>query len=225
MATAQNRPEGRRKVLLLAGGAVGFLVLAGVGVWSLMGSSDKPPPKPPKLTLISPPPPPPPPPKEEKKPDPPKEQKEIKVEQPQPKPEAPAPSPELKMEGAAGDGPSAFASGKVTSDDVSNLGKGDGKGGGSGMFDPFNNYANALKGELQRYLRKNKELRQRQYTVEVVLWVSGSGELKRSELEGSTGDNELDAAIRQAMAGLPGFGQKPPADMPQPIRLRIMMKS
>ena len=215
---SDSTKKGRKNVVI---GAVILVVVAllGAGVWFVMGGKSQQSPKAPKITLMAPPPPPPPPPpKFEKKPDPPKEQKEIKVEQPKPAP--PQPSPDLKMEGPAGNGPSAFGAGKITSDDVSKVGTGNGEKGG--MFNPFNNYANLLKGDLQRYLRKNSTLRRRHYTVEVHVWVTGSGELKKFELIGSTGDGDTDAAIQQAMSSLSGFNQSPPANMPQPIRLRIV---
>lgn len=213
----QLEQSGRGRKIAVIGTAllVVVLVLLGWGVWTLLHGNSKRPPKPPKITLLEPPPPPPPP-KFEKKPDPPKEQKEIKVEQPKPKEAPPQPSPDLKMEGPAGNGPSAFAAGKITSDDVSKIGT------GNGMFNPFNNYANLLKGELQRYFGKNNALRRRRYTVEVRVWVADGGVIKRFELIGSTGDTDTDGAIRQAMSSLPGFNQTPPANMPQPIRLRIV---
>jgi protein TonB len=213
----QLEKSGRDRKIVVIGTTlfVVVLVLVGWGVWTLLDGHSKRPPKPPKITLLEPPPPPPPPPKFEKKPDPPKEQKEIK-EPPKPKEAPPQPSPELKMEGPAGDGPSAFAAGKVTSDDVSKIGT------GNGMFNPFNNYANLIKGELQRYFSKNSELRRRHYTVEVHVWVAGGGEIKRFELIGSTGDSDTDGAIQQSMSTLKGFKQTPPANMPQPIRLRIV---
>ena len=212
MSTASAKKDKLRRAAVLVTITVVVLALLAWGVSGLLDGKSKRPPKPPKITLLTPPPPPPPP---EKKPEPPKEQKEIKVEQPLPK-QAPLPQdqPELKMEGPAGDGPSAFAAGTVTSDDVSRIGK--------GMFNPFSNYANSLKGELQRYFGKNKTLRRRHYAIEVQIWVADSGEIKRYELVGSTGDSDMDSAIRQAMASLPGFKQTPPPSMPQPIRLRIV---
>lgn len=225
MAQVEAKAKSRRQIagLLIAGLVV--LGLMAWGVSALMGGKSKPQKTPPKISLVAPPPPPPPPPKIEKKPEPPKEQKELKVEQPIPKPAPPQAAPELKMEGAAGDGPSAFGAGKVTSDDLSKLGKGTGSPEKTGMFNPFNNYANTLKGELQRYLRKNNELRRRRYAVEVHVWVSASGELQRFELLGGTGDADTDEAIQQAMKALSGFGSAPPAQMPQPIRLKIVSGS
>ena len=213
-----TRPRRGRKIAVIGTAIVVILALLAWGLSGLLGGKSTRPPKPPKITLLAPPPPPPPPPKFEKKPDPPKEQKEIKVEQPVPKQDTPQPSPELKMEGPAGNGPSAFSAGKITSDDVSKIGTGKGE---KGMFNPFDNYSNLLKGDLQRYLRKKNTLRRRNYTIEVHVWIAGGGELKRFELIGSTGDSDTDEAIKQAMASLPSFNTPPPANMPQPIKLRI----
>jgi protein TonB len=208
-------------------GIVFFVLLAliGWGISSLLGGKASGQAKAPKISLMpSTPPPPPPPPKEEKRPEPPKDQKEVKMEQPNlPKdaPQAP-PSQDLKMDGPAGDGPSAFSSGKITSDDISNVGKGGAAPVVSGMFNPFNNYATAIKGEIQRYLARNKDLRHRAYRLDVQLWVGRDGALSRYDLLGSTGDTEVDDLIRQSLAGLSNFSQVPPERMPQPIRLRLI---
>ena len=125
------------------------------------------------------------------------------------------------MDGPAGDGPSAFSSGAITRDDLSNLGKGAAPAVG-GMFNPFKNYATLLKGELQRHLLRNKDLRQRSYRIEVHLWVGRDGSVTRHELVGSSGDTDIDEVIRQAVANLGTFSQVPPERMPQPIRLLIV---
>jgi len=216
----------RLQITLIVVATVLAMVLA---AWFVMGLGKKETPKKaPKITLLTPPPPPPPPPpKFEKKPDPPKEQKEMKVEQPVPKQEAAPPAPELKMDGPAGNGPSAFAAGKITSDDLSKLGAG--KPGGTavvaadktGMFNPYTNFVNLAKGELQRYLNKNAGLRRQRYVVELHLWVGPTGAVSRFEMVGSSGDRDIDEVINQAMAAAPGFTQALPANMPQPIRLRV----
>jgi len=199
-------------------GIVGLLVLAALG-WGLhhmlSGNAGKTKKAPVVSLLPTTPPPPPPPPKEEKKPEPPKEQqKEVQVDKQVDKQMQP-PDQTLKMEGAAGDGPSPFAAGKVTSEDVSNLG---GKGG---ALDPFANYAALAKGELQRYLARQNELKKRRYKVEVKVWVGGDGAVKRSELMGSSGDSDVDQSIERALAGGLAFSDRPPAGMPQPIRFLI----
>jgi len=220
MAELDQAARPWRQYALMAGAVLLVLALIGLGLRSLLSGSSGAPKKPLKISLIPSTPPPPPPPKEEKKPEPPKEQKEVKVEQPVEQKDAPPPAPSLKMEGQAGDGPSAFAAGKVTSEDLSKLGAG-GKGG---LFDPFNNYAGLIKGELQRLLGKRNELRRRPYRVEVRVWVGADGSLERSELLGSSGDQDVDQAIRQALAALPAFSEGPPANMPQPIKLRIVTR-
>ena len=146
------------------------------------------------------------------------------MEQVAPKDAPPAPpSQDLKMEGAAGDGPSAFAAGKVTREDLSNVTSSGSKGGAvSGMFNPFDNYATAIKGELQRYLSRNKELRQRAYKVDVLIWVTREGRMNRFDLQGSSGDTDVDELIRQSLTKMESFSGAPPEKMPQPIRLRLI---
>ena len=211
-------PQLKKQLLL---GVVGLLVLAlaGWGLSVFLGGKTENKAKAPKISLIpSTPPPPPPPPKEDKKPEP-KEQKEQKVEQQAPKEAPPAPSAELKMDGPAGNGPSAFSAGKITSDDLS---KALGNGAG-GLFNPYNNFASAVKGEMQRYLSRQKELRTRSYRIELQIWVDRDGQVTRHQIVGSSGDPDVDALISKKIDGMGRFGQAPPERMPQPIRLRLVI--
>jgi protein TonB len=229
--------EGRKKLLFGLGGLI-VLVMLGLLLYSLVSGKSKPKKAAPKISLIPmKPPPPPPPPKEEKKPEPPKEQKEVKEMPAPPKDASPAPpSQELKMDGPAGDGPSAFAAGKVTNEDISKVGKGSGPAvtapaavtappapalPATGLFSPFGGYANMLKSEVQRLLQRSKELRNQSYRIEVQIWVAKDGSLQRHELVGSTGDADLDNLISQTLLATKAFSQPPPERMPQPIRLRI----
>jgi len=196
------------------------LALIAWGLHALMGSKSGKKTAQPKISLMTPPPPPPPPPppKFEKKIEPPKDVKEVKVEQPTPKNEPPAPAPELKMEGPTGDGPSAFAGGKISSEDLSKMGTDKGT---LGAALNFNNYSMMLKAELQRYLSKDNDLRHSVYKVEVRVWLNGDGSIRRSELISGSGDDSTDLALKAALAAAPRFTEAPPASMPQPIRLRI----
>jgi protein TonB len=208
--------ENRRRVVLMALAVIAILAIVGWGLKSMLGGHGTASKKPPKISLLpSTPPPPPPPPKEEKKPEP-KEQKEVKVEQAEKKDQPPA-DPTLKMEGAAGEGPSIFGAGKVTNEDLSKLGAGTG-----GLTNPFNVYAGSIKAELQRYLSRRSDLKRRQYKIEVRVWVADDGRVKNFELLGTTNDGDTDEAIRSALAALPAFSEPPPPKMPQPIRLRIV---
>jgi outer membrane biosynthesis protein TonB len=207
----------RRNMIIMGVVIIVILALVGWGLYGMLGGKSAGTKKPPKISLIpSTPPPPPPPPKEEKRPEPPKEQKEVKMMED--KKEQPPADPSLKMEGAAGDGPSMFAAGKVTSEDLSRLGT----GGGGSLVNPFNTYAMTIKGELQRQLAKRPELKRRQYKVEILLWVTDDGRLKHFELVGSSKDDETDESIRAVLAALPSFSEPPPAKMPLPIKLRIV---
>ena len=216
---------------LVSGAVLLGLALGGLLLWSVLSKKSPHKVKAPKITLLTPaapPPPPPPPPKFEKKPEPPKEQKEMKVDQPAPPKAAPQQAPELKMDGPAGDGPSGFAAGNITSEDLSKLGAGGGAGPGSGerggLLDPQTSFASALKGEMQRYLAKQNALRRRAYSVNVSVVMGPDGRIQRCKLSTSSGDPELDQLLLTAIEAMPVFNQAPPAGMPQ-IRLRINSKS
>jgi protein TonB len=165
------------------------------------------------------PPPPPPPPKEEKRPEP-KEQKDVKVE-PKPVEAPPQPAEQLKMEGAAGDGASPFAAGSVTNEykggDVGTIGGGPAKP--NRMQYAF--FTNALQRHIQDELARNSEVKQISYRVTVKVWLGRDGSIQRAALDGSTGDDRSDSALSRALAEMRPFRDAPPADMPQPIRLRI----
>lgn len=168
-----------------------------------------------KLLPDTPPPPPPPPPKE-----PPKEQikeqpKEIKVEQP--KPVETPPAEQLKMEGAAGDGPSPFVSGPVKNDYKGGEIKTIGSDGGA----KFNWYAGVVKSQIEAALEKDKQLTAAQYKVIVSVWLKQSGEIDKLELSGTDASEDIQRAIKTALDNMPAMREVPPQDMPQPIRLRI----
>jgi len=166
-----------------------------------------------KIMPDTPPPPPPPPPKEQ-----PKEQpKEVKVEQPKPQ-EAPQPPAEtLKMEGAAGDGPSPFQAGTVTNEY---------KGGTTiGGKDQFGWFTGLLRGQIENALARDKEVAKGDYRLVIKVWIARSGKIERIELEGSTGNTQTDGLIRTALNSLSSLSEPPPENMPQPVKLRITSRS
>lgn len=189
------------------------LLLAGLLVKSLIGGTSGPVKKPPKISLIPTTPPPPPPPKEEKKPEPPKETKTMNEPPKEPQPQQP-PDQQLKMEGAAGDGPSAFASGTVKNDYI-----GQPTGGGGRL--QFGLYSMQLQSYLQDILGKSAGLRTRSYHASIRLWLDRDGGLQRFDIDGSSGDPTVDDALRKALANLARVREAPPADMAQPIRIRV----
>ncbi len=169
-----------------------------------------------KLIPDTPPPPPPPPPKE-----PPKEQpkpdapKEIKVEQP--KPAETPPAEQLKMEGPAGDGPSAFAAGAVSNDYKGGDVKTIGSDGGA----KFNWYAGLLKNKIQDALEKDSKLKESQYKLIVSVWLKPNGDIERLEWSGSEVEPAIQQSVKAALDNMPAMRDAPPEGMPQPIRLRI----
>jgi protein TonB len=165
------------------------------------------------------PPPPPPPPKEEKKPEPPKEEpkqvmREEPVRQDVPKQE----NPQIKMEGAAGDGPSAFGAGKVTQEYIGGT---PGAGGGAMNRLAMNSYANAVTRALNEHLAREKDLRLKNYEVNVHVWLNPDGTLRRAQMVGSTGDASIDSTLNESLRRFPGAGRALPEGMPLPLRLLV----
>ncbi len=204
---------------------IALVVLGGLAylVKSLMsgGSSHKKAVTTVKLLPDTPPPPPPPPPKEPPK-EQPKEVKEVK-EVPQPKPEQTPPAEVLKMEGAAGDGPSPFAAGAVNSEykggDV-----GTKIGGGPSKYQ-FAYYTGMIKTQIEQALAKDKALAIGSYKLVVKVWVAGNGHIERFEIAGSSGDPVIDGLIKKAVSEMPPLAEAPPADMPQPVKLKVTARS
>ena len=72
-------------------------------------------------------------------------------------------------------------------------------------------------------LGDNKRVRANRYSVNVRLWIDHNGGVERVALASSTGDPELDGELERALDGIDRFAQAPPADMPQPVRLRACL--
>jgi protein TonB len=204
--------------------AVGLLVMAALVYWAITsfnsGAGHKKPAAA-KIALLPDTAPPPPPPPPEKKPEP-----EVKEEKPQPQQdEAPKPQdkpPEaeaIKMEGAAGDGPSAFGAGSVNKEFT--IGEPNTGTGGAANKLQFTLYGKRAANHVQSELAKLKELKGLDYRLNVRLWLSADGGVQKVELVSSTGDEARDALLRQAIAHIPPLSEQPPPSMPQPMSLRI----
>ncbi|MCB5188719.1 TonB C-terminal domain-containing protein [Methylobacillus caricis] len=215
-------PVWKRIAVWLTG--LGLAVLVGWGIYGLISS--KPGPKKPPVTTIKilpdTPPPPPPPPKEPPKEQPKEEPKEIRVEQPKPV-EAPPEPQNLKMEGDAGDAPSAFGSGKVTSDySGGDVGV---KIGGSKGLSAYAWYTSKIKRQIEDAIASQPGLAREQYKLVVSLWLDKDGRVEKLELQSSTGDQKKDDMLRKALQSITRIADAPPDDMPQPVKLRITAKS
>ena len=173
-----------------------------------------------KIAVLPDTPPPPPPPKEEKRPEP-------KPEENKPQPqeqkvvEAPPEPQQLKMEGTAGDGPSAFAAGGVSSEYKGGA-IGTGAGGSLGDRMASLNYGNAAKRDLHAFLNREESLRKAgDYKVPIALWLRADGSVERFELQGSAGDTQTDEQLKQALNRFKGFRTPPPPNMVWPMRLQL----
>ena len=220
---AETDQDGGAKRFIVPVVLVLALVAAGYFIYSQMGKGSSGPKRQTVKIAVLPdtPPPPPPPPKDEKKPEPkpddnkpqPQEQKQV---------EAPPEPQQLKMEGAAGDGPSAFSSGSVNSEYKGGA-IGTGAGGGTvGDRLAASSYGNAAKRELGAYLNKEDGLRRAgDYKLPIAVWVRADGSLERWELLGGSGNAETDELLKKAMNRFPGFKNLPPPNMPWPMRLQL----
>lgn len=209
---------------IVPGGIALGLIGAALLVHSLMGSGPSAPKRQTvKIAVLPDTPPPPPPPKPEKPPEP-KPQDNTPQPQDQPKvTEAPPEPQQLKMEGAAGDGPSAFSAGSVSSDY-----KGGAIGAGNGASAPsagdrakFNFYAKSaqqvLRAELDRTLARDVI----RLGARLQIWIDASGRIDRYEVKGLS-DAAAQNQVRAAMQDISkGFRLVPPAGLPQPLEMRL----
>lgn len=180
------------------------------------------------------PPPPPPPPKIEKPPEPKEPPKAVPREEPQRTPEPPKPAEApLKMEGATGTGPSAFAAGSVSKDyqggAVASTAA-SGAGGGS-VTDRAQErfYASTarqlLRDELDRRLGAEAPMGVAQFS----LWIAADGAIRRFELQPS-GNEQADGALRLALDDTVRQLRLPPpppaiAALNQPMRFRLTLRA
>jgi periplasmic protein TonB len=172
-----------------------------------------------KLLPDTPPPPPPPPPKEPPK-ETPKEQPKEAPKEPEPKPAETPPAEALKMEGAAGDGPSPFQSGAVNNEYKGGAVATIGSDGGV----KFRWYAGLVKTQIERAIERDKKLTQGQYKIVVSVWLKPNGQFERLSVDQSDTTPEIEQGIREALNDLPAMQESPPESMPMPIRLRISAK-
>ena len=164
----------------------------------------RPPPPPPDV------PPPPPPPPEEKVdiPDP--------QQQPDPTPSnEPPPGEQLGLDAEGSAGGDAFGL-------LGNKGGRDLVGSGGSAFAW---YAGLLKNEILDILGAEQKARTGGYTVVVHVWVRNDGTIDRVRIAQSSGDRERDRIIEAALVRIGRLSEAPPANMPEPISLRIVSRS
>ena len=205
------------------GGVLLALVLAVLlALWLRDLLTSKVPPKKPaiqQITLVRPPPPPPPP---EQKPPEPEIKEEVKIDQPQPTPDPPqqadAPPPDGIAEGPDGGMPTDIARG------VPML---PGSGGfGSNRWAWYDALLNeGINAAFQSALAREKALKGKNYKVIVKVWIDESGKVTRAALVDSTGDPRADEVLKEALRDMRALREGPPADMPQPVKIRVTSRA
>ncbi|MGC4061279.1 MAG: hypothetical protein QM749_10715 [Aquabacterium sp.] len=176
-----------------------------------------------KIMLPDTPPPPPPPKQEEKKPEP-KEENKPTPQMVQKQVEAPPqPSQALKMEGTAGDGPSAFSSGSVSKDFLGGPATTGPVGTGSDRA-KYQFYVTSMKQLLKDAIERNLQTEEKRVTVTFSLWVDSDGRIKKYELE-PLANERAQADVMAAFDKASRDARLPPpaADMAQPLRLRMTL--
>jgi len=202
-----NRASGGKRWLQRIGITAVLVVLAGAVVWGGMNLSKGPagPKRQVARIMVLPDTPPPPPPPEEKRPPPKDEQPRQQMQTP--KQETPPEPQQLKMEGQAGEGPSAFAAGEVKQDYI---------GGEIGNGSRYAAYVGRVEQRIQLELTRHKV---HANSVKVFLWLAPDGSIQRYTVEG--GDADTEKSVRLALADLNRLDEAPLADMPMPIGLRV----
>lgn len=177
-----------------------------------------------KLLPDTPPPPPPPPPKEPPK-ETPKEQPKEAPKEPEPKPVEAPPAENLKMEGAAGDGPSPFQAGAVNNEYKGGDVTTGPKIGGKKNMAAFAWFTNKVDAQIKKALDAETALNKTKYQVDVRVFLNAHGEIDHAELIESSGDAETDALIRKVLSRIPPLNESAPEDMPRKVVVRMASKN
>lgn len=217
-----------RALPALMGG--GFLLLVIVGlVWMVKGfiaGAEKPErPRVQQISLVKPPPP-----KPEIKPP---EQKieeikdnreEVKVDDPTPEEarhdDGPPPGEQLGLDADGSAGGDAFGlAARRGGRDITTIGT----GGGSGDREAW--YGRIVSRHLEEGLRRAKALQGASYQVQVQIWFDDAGAVQRVRLVRGSGNAETDERLREEILGLPPLREAIPADLQQPIRVRVTSRT
>lgn len=204
----------------------GIVAALGLVVWMLsgLGAKSSAPRRQTVAIKVLPDTPPPPPPPKEDKPPPPKEEPKQVMQAEVPKVQAPQEAPpQLKMEGAAGDGPSAFAAGAVNKDYIGGP-IGTGAGGTQSDRAKFQFFVRTARQQLKDELERHLKTDARQLTTEFAVWLGSNGAITRYEVA-PTGSPQTDAQVKAALADTArALRLTPPPDLPQPLKFRLSLQ-
>jgi outer membrane biosynthesis protein TonB len=137
-------------------------------------------------------------------------------------PDAHNPAPPGKpLTAPAGPAPGAYglANGDGSGDTIGG-GGGEGAAGGATGGDPSGEYAKVIAADMRAALLQDRETNTGIYTLTLRAWIAGDGHVDRADVETSSGDLDLDRAIRRVLQHTT-LSRKPPLGLAQPVRLRL----
>lgn len=215
-------PPARNKKLVPLAVTGALAVFGAVVVWLIHGLVTSKPEQTKKVAqeirVIRPPPPPP----DTPPPPPPPEPKETVAV---PDPQTPPPDTAQSDQPPPGDQLGVDADGTGGGDGFGLVGRKGGRdllaSGGSA----FGWYAGQVKNQLLDELSKEQKIRSGSYSVVVKVWVKADGSIEKVAVATSSGDRERDRLIESVLARVTRIAQAPPANMPQPISLRIVSRA
>ena len=207
-------------------------IVFGGAAYVFFGHDDLPPPRQVReITIVNivPPPPPPPPP-------PPQMPEQKMIEQPkmaepefkEDKPlEKPKDEPVKEAKNDEPPGPLSLDAKATGPGDLFNLGGKEGGspyGGGSGGGSRWGWYSTNVTTQIEAAIRSNPKTRNMTAQIQVKLWADNSGRVSRVVVTPSTGDAEVDAALRNEVIGSLTLREPPPKDMPMPVVTRVIAR-
>lgn len=205
-----------RSRLPLIGGLLFMAAFTGGVIWLVVGFiNDSGKPEQARIQTISLVKPPPPPPPKEKPPEPEKIEKqkeEVKIDQPKEQPPEAAPPPP----GGIPDGP---AGGMAT-----DLARGSGIGiGGGGTGDRNSWYGQRIARQMEDELKRAKSLQGKDYRIVALLWFNAGGAVTQVRIDNGSGNAAVDEILRSEILRMT-LRDPLPADIPQPVKLRVVSR-
>lgn len=88
----------------------------------------------------------------------------------------------------------------------------------------FAAYARSAQNAFVQALQLNRRTARSQYNVAVSIWLSKDGAVERPLLRSSTGDEDLDRAIAEALSKVV-LREAPPVDLPQPLNFGFHVRA
>lgn len=147
------------------------------------------------------------------------------VEQPlEEKPvEKPADDPVKDAKNEEPPGPLALDAKATGPGDLFNLGSkvgGSPYGGRGGGGSRWGWYASIVQTQIEAAIRANEKTKNAVMQLQFRIWADNTGRISRVELVNSSGNPEVDAAVRSDVIGRLTLREPPPTDMPMPINIR-----